>query len=179
MVLPEDAIAETKHLRLVQRDGWSYVERANASGVVCVIARTDEDKLLLVEQHRPPVRCNVIELPAGLSGDLANQADEALEEAAQRELLEETGYRAKQLNRKAVLASSAGITDEVVTMFVGTGLEKIASGGGDEHEDIQVHEVPIDEVDDWLARAQIAGKLVDGRVYAGLHFLRQDSPARE
>ena len=167
-------IAETKHLRLVQRGGWSYVTRANANGVVCIAARTDEDKVLLVEQHRPPVDCNVIELPAGLSGDLPNQADEALEESARRELLEETGYRAKKMLRKAVVASSAGLTDEVVTIFVAGGLEKIAPGGGDESENITFHEVPLTEVDDWLARAQADGKLVDGRVYAGLHFLRQN-----
>ena len=59
-------IAETKHLRLVERDGWSYVERVNASGVVCIVACTDEGKIVLVEQYRPPVGRNVIELPAGL-----------------------------------------------------------------------------------------------------------------
>lgn len=172
-------IAETKHLRLVERDGWSYVERANASGVVCIVACTDEGKIVLVEQYRPPVGCNVIELPAGLSGDLADQADEALEEAARRELLEETGYLAKLLRRKAVVASSAGLTNEVVTMFVAEGLEKIAPGGGDESEKIEVHEVPLAEADGWLARAQTDGKLIDGRVYAGLHFLRHDIPTGE
>jgi len=169
-------IAETKHLRLVRRDGWSYVERVNASGVVCIVALTNEGKVLFVEQYRPPVGCNVIELPAGLSGDLADQADEALEEAARRELLEETGYRAKHLKQKAVVVSSGGLTNEVVTMFVAAGIERIAPGGGDETEKIEVHEVPLKEADDWLARAQAAGTLVDGRVYAGLHFLRQEIP---
>ena len=170
----ERTIAETRHLRLVERDCWSYVERANASGVVCVVACTDEGKILLIEQFRPPVGCNVIELPAGLAGDLADQADEAFEEAAQRELLEETGYQAKLLTHKAVVASSAGLTNEVVTMFVATGLKKVAAGGGDVSEEIEVHEVPLEEANDWLSRVQKAGKLVDGRVYAGLHFLGQE-----
>jgi ADP-ribose pyrophosphatase len=169
-----ETIAETKYLRLVQRGKWSYITRANANGVVCIVPLTDDDKVLLIEQYRPPVGCHVIELPAGLSGDLPNQADEALEESARRELLEETGYQAKHMRRKAVVASSAGLTDEVVTLFVAAGLEKIAAGGGDESENITVHEVPLAEVDDWLARAQIDGKLIDSRVYAGLHFLRQD-----
>lgn len=167
-------IAETKHLRLVQRGRWSYVTRPNANGVVCIVALTADDKVLLIEQYRPPVGCHVIELPAGLSGDLPNQADEALEEAARRELLEETGYQANDLWPRAVVASSAGLTDEVVTIFVAGGLEKIAAGGGDESENITIHEVPFAEVDDWIARAQADGKLVDSRVYAGLHFLRQD-----
>ena len=163
------SIAETKYVRLVERGGWSYVERVNASGVVCIVACTNDGKILLVEQYRPPVGRNVIELPAGLAGDLSDQQDEAFEEAAQRELLEETGYRAKQLARTAVVASSAGLTDEVVTMFVATGLEQVGPGGGDEGEEIKLHEVPLAEVNEWLARAQDAGRLV----YAGLHFLGQ------
>ncbi|GAB4157767.1 MAG: hypothetical protein Tsb009_34940 [Planctomycetaceae bacterium] len=43
-------IAETKFLRLVERDRWVYVERANASGVVCVVARTADDA---IEQQQP------------------------------------------------------------------------------------------------------------------------------
>lgn len=165
-------IAQTNHLRLVDRGGWSYIERKNSNGVVCIAAFTKEDKVLLIEQYRPPVDSNVIELPAGLSGDLAEQADEALEEAARRELLEETGYQATTLKRHVDLASSAGLTNEVVTMFIAEGLEKISAGGGDESEDITVHEVLIDDVDEWLARAQAGGKLIDARVYAGVHFLR-------
>lgn len=166
-------LAQSSHLRLVERDGWSYVERTNASGVVCIVARTAEDRILLVEQFRPPVNGNVIELPAGLSGDLAEHVDEPLEVAARRELLEETGYQAKRWRQQAVVASSAGLTNEVVTMFVADELEKVAPGGGDENESITVHEVAIDEIDEWLNEAQAAGKLVDARVWAGLYFLRQ------
>lgn len=176
MKKPVELIAQSKHLRLVKLDGWSYVTRTNAQGVVCIVACTDENNILLVEQYRPPVGCNVIELPAGLSGDLPNQADEMLESAAQRELLEETGYQAKHLLRKADIASTAGLADEVVTIFIARGLSKIAPGGGDASEDITVHEVPLSEVDAWLARAQADGKLIDGRVYAGLYFVRQDYP---
>ena len=49
----------------------------------------------------------------------------------------------------------------------------------DESEEIELHEVPLAEVNDWLARAQAAGRLVDGRVYAGLHFLAQERPNGE
>ncbi|GAB4160523.1 MAG: NUDIX hydrolase [Planctomycetaceae bacterium] len=166
-------IAETKFLRLVERDRWVYVERANASGVVCVVARTADDRILLVEQYRIPVDAQVIELPAGLAGDSPDQSDEAFELAAQRELIEETGYRAKRLVRKASIAASAGLTNEVITFFIADGLEKIAAGGGEGRERIVVHEIPLAEADDWLADAQAEGKLIDGRIYAGLHFLEQ------
>jgi len=175
--MPEQTtlIADTPYLRFVRRDNWSYVTRPNANGVVCIAALTDEQRVLLVEQHRPPVNCRVIELPAGLSGDLPNQSDEALTESARRELLEETGYHAEQLRTETVVASSAGLTDEVVTVFTASGLQKVAPGGGDENEEISVHEVPFAEVDRWLADAQADGRLIDSRVYAGLHFLRQNT----
>ena len=57
---------ETRYLRLLERDGWSYVERPNLSGVVTIVAVTNAGDLLFVEQHRPPVAASTIELPAGL-----------------------------------------------------------------------------------------------------------------
>ena len=90
-------IASTDHLRLVDREGWSFVERTKASGVVCIAGCTKENKILLVEQYRPPVQCNVIELPAGLAGDEVEYANESLENAARRELLEGNWLRDKAL----------------------------------------------------------------------------------
>ena len=169
----DEVIAQTSHLKFVTRGGWSFVERTTASGVVCVIARTRDDHIVLVEQYRPPVAQRVIELPAGLCGDIADQADETLETAARRELLEETGYQATQMQNVGTVASSAGMTNEIVTVFVADQIEKIESGGGDESEEITVHEIPIDEIDDWLNRARESGKLIDARVYGGLYFLHR------
>ncbi len=168
----DKVLAETKFLRFVERNGWSFIERTTSNGVVCIIARTDDNQIILVEQFRPPVDCNVIELPAGLSGDVAGLENEPLEQAARRELLEETGYQAGQMTRLTDTASSPGLTNETVTFFLAEQLEKVAAGGGDASEDITVHEVPIDQIDDWLLSAQTASKLVDARVYAGLYFLR-------
>ncbi|MDP6719710.1 MAG: NUDIX hydrolase [Pirellulaceae bacterium] len=175
----DDVLAETDHLRFVNRSGWSYVQRTTASGVVCIVARTRDDRVVLIEQYRPPVDRHVIELPAGLSGDLVDQADEPLDVAAKRELLEETGYRAERLRQRAVVASSAGLTDEVVTMFVADGLKKVAPGGGDDSENISVHEVALHEVEDWLNRAQASGKLVDARVFVGLYLLQREGAGGE
>jgi len=53
-------LAETPFLRLVDRDGWSFVERANARAVVVIVPLTAERRLLFVEQHRVPLGRNVI-----------------------------------------------------------------------------------------------------------------------
>src|SRR5436305_7986631 len=92
-------IAEGKHIRLVARGKWEFAERKKVSGIVGIVAVTDDRKLILVEQFRAPVNARVIEIPAGLAGDIEGSEDEALEIAAKRELSEETGYEAKTMNR--------------------------------------------------------------------------------
>ena len=70
----------------------------------------------------------------------------------------------------AVGPVSAGLSDEVITLFRATGLTKKAAGGGDASEDITVHHVPLDRIDAWLAEQTKAGKMVDLKLYAGLRF---------
>ncbi len=170
----DTVVAQTKHLRLVDRHGWSFAQRIGSTGIVCIVAMTADGKVVLVEQYRPPVRTSVIELPAGLAGDVADQPDESLQQAAERELLEETGYVAQSWTRLVTVASSAGLTDEVVTFFRAENLQKKAAGGGDASEDIQVHEVPLRHIEPWLDEAAAAGRIVDARVYAALNFLTRN-----
>ena len=56
-----------RFLAMFERGGWEYVDRVGASGVVVILAVTDANELVLVEQHRVPVGASVIELPAGLA----------------------------------------------------------------------------------------------------------------
>ncbi len=165
-------IAEGKHISLVARGGWEFAERNKISGIVGIVAVTDENKLILVEQFRPPVNRRVIELPAGLAGDIAGSEHEALEIAARRELLEETGYEARQMIQLTDGAMSAGITSEVITLFLAIGLRKTGKGGGDETESIVVHEIPVDQVHAWVQERRRAGAIVDFKVYAGLFFVK-------
>lgn len=166
-------IAATKHLELVSRGGWSYVQRPNATGVVTVVPRTSDGKIILVEQFRPPVQAPVIEFPAGLAGDVAGHENESLESAAHRELLEETGYRAGDLTLLFSGPSSAGLTDELITFFLATDLEQVDDGGGDSSESIVVHAVAEDELHNWLQAKVAAGCLLDSRLFSGLYFLNQ------
>jgi ADP-ribose pyrophosphatase len=168
---PFEVLAEGRHLRLVRRRGWEYAERTNAAAIVVLVAVTPEGRLVLTEQHREPVGGAVIELPAGLVGDRPGEADEDLATAARRELLEETGYEAGAVRPLAAGPPSAGLSSEVVTFLVAADLRRVGAGGGDEHEAITVHEVPLATVPDWLAAQARAGRLVDPKVYAGLYLL--------
>lgn len=170
-------IAETKHLRLMERGGWSYVERPVATGVVCIVPLTSEQEVVLIEQYRPPVDGRVIEFPAGLAGDVAGEESESLEEAARRELLEETGYGGGTWRQVATVTSSPGLTNETITMFVATGIEKQAAGGGDATEAITVHVVPLATVDTWLSTVAAANKFINAKVYAGLYLAQREVSA--
>jgi ADP-ribose pyrophosphatase len=165
-----DVLAEGQHLRLVRRDRWEYAERIRGTGIVVIVAVTDDGRLLLTEQHRIPVGRPVIELPAGLAGDRAEDAGEDLETAARRELLEETGYEAEAFERLTEGPPSAGLSSEVVTFLRATRPRKVGAGGGDAHEAITVHAVPLGEVPGWLDAVVRRGCLVDPKVYAGLYF---------
>jgi ADP-ribose pyrophosphatase len=173
---PPQILHESKFLRLMQRGTWVYAQRPNVTGIVAVVAVTQEDNLLLVEQFRIPVGAPVIELPAGLAGDEPSQAGEALAAAARRELLEETGYTAAEVEELVTTTSSAGMTDECVTLFLARGLVKSGSGGGTAGEEITVHEVPLAHVHQWLQQQLARGLLVDSRVYGGLYFINRLGP---
>jgi len=163
-------VTSGKYVNLATRNGWEFVERKNLCGIVGIVAVTDAGNLLLIEQYRPPMDKVVFELPAGLAGDIAGSEAEDLAIAARRELLEETGYEAQEMIRLVDGASSAGITDEVVTLFRATGLRKTGPGGGDGNERLTLHEVPLVEVDHWLAQRCREGAAVDMKVYSGLYF---------
>lgn len=157
-----------KYLRLVQQDRWEWVERVHCTGVVILVAVTDAGKIVLVEQYRASCKKNIIELPAGLVGDVTQQ--ERLEDAAVRELWEETGYTAERLSVLTEGPPSAGMSPEIVTFFLAEGLQKTGPGGGDESEQIVVHELSLEEAPLWLKRQQNQGKGLDPKVYAGLYF---------
>ncbi len=171
--MSEDPVtaAEGRYLRLVRRGHWEFVERVGVLDVAVLVPITDHREIVLVEQYRIPVQRRMIELPAGLVGDEPGSADEGLLEAANRELEEETGYRASTLDLLLRAPSSGGMTSEVVTFVKATGLARVGEGGGVEDEDIRVHVVPVDSVGKWLQDRQTDGCLLDPKIFAGLYLI--------
>ena len=168
---PIETVYKGKYISVVRRSKWEYVERNNVSGIVGIVPVTDDGKLVLIEQFRVPMNASVIEFPAGLAGDTEDYRGESLATAAKRELLEEAGYAAKEMTEVATGVPSAGLSTEIVTLFVARGLTKQSDGGGDGSENIVVHLVPVKEIDAFLAAQKKLGKLIDIKVYAGLRFV--------
>ncbi|MEM9018396.1 MAG: NUDIX hydrolase [Verrucomicrobiota bacterium] len=159
--------------------GWEYVTRSNAKGCVAVLALTDDRQVVLTEQFRPPVGKTVIELPAGLAGDIPLQEDEPLLSAAKRELKEETGYEAKNWTLLTEGPSSAGLSDEFISLFYATGLTRMTQGGGVHGEEITVHHVHQADVSKWCRDQQGKGKQVDFKVFAALYLAKSVSQSSE
>jgi len=166
-------LGQGRFVRLIRQGHWEYADRIQARAAVMIIPVTDDGRLVLIEQHRVPLAARVLELPAGLVGDIAGEEDEALITAAHRELLEETGYEAKRMELLMSGPPSAGMCSEIITFFMASGLTRVGPGGGDHLEDIVVHEVPLTEVSDWLLSRASDGMLVDPKIYAGLYFVER------
>ena len=162
-------------LALIREGHWEYAHRVRATGSAIIVAVTEDQKLLLVEQYRIPVHARTIELPAGIIGDEPGSGDEAHTEAAQRELLEETGYAAERVEPIMTGAASSGLASELITLFRASGLKQVHAGGGIADENITVHEVPLKTADHWLAAKAAQGLLVDPKIYAALYFAARAS----
>ncbi|MBJ7439992.1 MAG: NUDIX hydrolase [Sphingopyxis sp.] len=156
---------EGRFITVKQQGTWEYVSRSrgiHAAVVLAIDDAADGRHVILVEQYRVPLKVNCVELPAGLVGD--DSAGEAAEVAAERELEEETGYRAAHWQVVGEFYSSPGMVSESFTLLIATGLTKVGAGGGVDSEDIIVHRVPLDRIADFVAAKRAEGCGIDVRV---------------
>ncbi|MGA9335079.1 MAG: NUDIX hydrolase [Rudaea sp.] len=158
-------------LRLLKSGRWEYAERTNPGGGVIIVAVTPDDCVLFVEQWREAVKSKTIEMPAGLVGDLAGDPHESAAAAASRELTEETGYRAGNVELLMAGPSSAGMSNEIIAFVRARDLVRVHPGGGDETENIVVHEVPRAQAASWLLDKMREGYSIDPKLFAGLYFI--------
>lgn len=168
--LPEKIEWEGRFLTAKTRGKWEYVGRARGIRAAVILAAED-GHVLLVEQYRVPLGRRCIEFPAGLIGDDDGAEDEDPLEAAGRELEEETGYRADTLEDCGTFYSSPGMVSESFTLVRATGLTKESEGGGVEGENITVHRIALDQLQDFLAQKRAEGFGIDVRL---LLLLGQD-----
>ena len=130
-------------------------------GAIALIALDDAGRVLLVKQYRHAVRTVTLEIPAGIL-----EPGEAPREAAQRELREETGYRAERLERLGGIHTAPGFSTEYIHFFLATQLvpDRLAM---DEDEVIDMLRLPLGDAIDLIRVAQIDdGKTVSGLLLA-------------
>jgi len=132
-------------------------------GAVMIVPLLDDGHLVLERQYRYPLRRSFIELPAGKI-----DAGEALLACAQRELLEETGYVARQWTHLGGFHNAIGYCDEKIEVFLARGLEQ-RGAKTDAGEVLEVFTAPWQEV---LA-AVLAGQITDVKTIIGVHWLEK------
>lgn len=143
---------------------WEFVSRTRGIKAAVILAIDAQDHVLLVEQFRVPLGRPCIELPAGLIGDEAGREGEDPSQAANRELEEETGFRAARMERLGEFYSSPGMVSESFTLLRARDLVRTGPGGGTDGEDITVHRVPLAGLAQFLEECRNAGKGIDVRL---------------
>jgi 8-oxo-dGTP pyrophosphatase MutT (NUDIX family) len=142
----ETAVVERSHWLTLERQRIglphggelpSYY-RIEGPDVVTVFALTVDDEIVLVEQYRHGIEAVIAELPAGM----VDASDESATAAIRRELREETGYEAAEIELLGTLAMSAPRQRNLLHCFLARGCRKVGEPGGDPAERIQVRLEP-------------------------------------
>lgn len=169
MATTDTLLYRGEYIQLVKRKGWELIERIKGHDVVTICPLTADGEVVFVEQYRAPHSAQCIEWPAGLVGD--HGTPEIIEDAARRELEEETGYTSDWLAYVGQFAISCGLTNEAPHFFVAPHSTRMGTGGGVESERITVHTVPLREAFSWLMERRADGHVVSANTFAGLLFL--------
>jgi len=122
-------------------------------GAVAVVAIDDQQRVLMIQQYRHPVRKKLWELPAGL----LDIEGEAKAHAAERELMEETGYRAGRIEPLIDFYTTPGGNSEQISIFLATELELVGHNEELEGEETQllVEWIPVSVVLESVLKSEV------------------------
>ncbi len=127
----------------------SFREVIRHPGGVVAVAMKDENTILMVKQYRYAIQKVSLELPAGKL-----EKGEDVHEAIKRELLEETGYRAKNWKDLGYINTTPGICDEKLYLFLATDLYYDAPCP-DDGEIIEAYEYKLDDIFEMIKNGEI------------------------
>lgn len=137
-------------------------------GAVAVLALLD-GKMLVVEQFRKALERVQVEIPAGKL-----DPGEAPEQAALRELEEETGYRARNIRHVQTFSTSPGFAEELIHLYFADDLEQ-----GEEHLDeeefLTCEAITPEQADDYIRE----GRIFDAKTLLAVHLWREIRQADE
>ena len=163
-----ETLFEHKIFRLVRQrlsaegDGRREALVLEAPDWVNVIPRLPDGRLVMVRQWRYGTASPTLEIPGGM----IDPGEEA-EEAAGRELIEETGYRAGSLQILGSVEPNPSFLANRCTTYLATDLERLGPPQGDGEEEIEIVLVPLTEIPARIA----AGEIRHAIVIAAFHWL--------
>jgi ADP-ribose pyrophosphatase len=142
----------------IGKKGWHTYQIVRHPGGVGVLPLHDDGTVTLIRQLRPAVGGTLLEIPAGRL-----QPGEDPAACGGRELVEETGLSARDLLPLGRFYPSPGVFDEVIHLFLGTGLSQ-GNAEPEQYEEIATVRMPIGEA----LRLAASGEILDGKTIAAL-----------
>lgn len=137
-----------------------YIKHPGASMIVPVLP---DGQVVLLRQYRYPMHKAFVEFPAGKI-----EPGEPPLATAQRELTEETGYRASKWTELTTIHNAIGYADERIVLYMAEGLERGVQKL-DEHEFVEVFSAPLESLMAWIE----AGEVTDVKTVIGAFFLER------
>jgi ADP-ribose pyrophosphatase len=138
------------------------------SHAVCIVPVDEDGNVLLVRQYRKPAEEAILEVPAG-----GVEEGEVSEEAVLRELQEETGYTADNLQHLSSFWVAPGWATEFMHAYLATNLRP-SKLEGDEDENIEVVRLPFDQA---IAMFK-TGEIKDGKTIASMLLAQPFLPSK-
>ncbi len=127
---------------------WDLIDHKGAAAVVAV---REDGKLIMVRQYRNALERETIEIPAGG----LNGRQEPTDQAAMRELREETGYIAEKVEFLTSIYTTVAFCNEKIDIYLATGLKRQGDQDLDEDEYVNVEYYELDEILAKIRKAEV------------------------
>lgn len=153
---------QVEELEYLDGDKVIYREHVKAGNASVILPITEDNKVIMIQEARTPIGKVILALPAGM----IEQGEEA-KNAAIRELEEETGYLASDIEFLREYYTSVGYSDEKISLYLATNMKKTKQRLDDE-ENIKVIEVPLEELVEMVDKNEI---ITASTTIAVMHYL--------
>ncbi|MCM3502809.1 NUDIX hydrolase [Microbacterium sp. P26] len=172
----EGAVWDVRSDTVRYGDGEMTRQYVEHPGAAAVIAIDDEERVVLIQQYRHPIKERDWEIPAGL----LDVAGEPPMETAKRELTEEADLAADRWQHLVSMHTTPGGNDEVVHLFLARGLRAVETDFEREHEesDMRLERVPLADVIDGVLAGRLRNGILATGALAAAEVLRREASAR-